>query len=144
MWTSYRKLRKPPKSVLMWYLLDFYDRLDKIYSEDVRGETETRRPNQCCTVIKEPMLAKPGPHSGSGLHPVAWQCSFSKQCWIWIWTCWFQSSFEISMWNCPAGLWESSCYPLSFRRCLHIDDNWSHCNTGQDSGRAWGYPRFWC
>lgn len=55
----------------MRYLLDFYDRLDKIYSEDVRGEIETRRPNQCCSVIKQPMLAKPGPHSGSGLHPVA-------------------------------------------------------------------------
>lgn len=45
--------------------------LDKIYSEDVRGEIETRRPHQCCAVIKEPMLANPGPHSGSGLPSVA-------------------------------------------------------------------------
>lgn len=51
-------------------------RLDTIYSEDVRGEVETGRPTQVFTVMKEPMLAKPGPHSGSGLHSVAWVIQF--------------------------------------------------------------------
>lgn len=52
-------------------------KLDKMYPGDVRGKIHSQEdPPKSVTVLQDPMLAEPGPHSGSRLHSLTWGMPF--------------------------------------------------------------------